>query len=78
MIEFTAFASAESSRHTNIEFLGGPKDQSMLTKYANHVAYRLWQGDVYMFCLTLIYLLVILDVLTFTVVLFVYFMILTI
>lgn len=30
-------------------FPGGPIDQSMLTEYVDHVALRLWQGDVYVF-----------------------------
>jgi len=29
-----------------VGFLGGPSDPSVLVIYANHVAYRLWAGEV--------------------------------
>ena len=57
-IEVTTPASTEPSVHTDEDFSEGPSDRSMLTEYADHVAYQLWQGNVlYILCLTLIYLL---------------------
>lgn len=38
-IEVTAPSSMEPYVHPNIEFLGGPNDRSVLTKYVDHVAY---------------------------------------
>lgn len=46
--------STGPSMHTDGAFQGGPIDRSLLTEYADHVAYRLWQEDVYILCLTLI------------------------
>lgn len=47
--EVTTSALTALSLHTDGEFPGGPIDQSVLTEYLDHVAYRLWQGDVYIF-----------------------------
>ncbi|XP_050914695.1 uncharacterized protein LOC127129583 [Lathyrus oleraceus] len=38
--------SMESSLHTNGTFSGRPIDWSIFTEYVDHVAYRLWQGEV--------------------------------
>lgn len=36
-----------SHLYTLIEFLGGPSGRSVFIEYVDHVAYRLWQGEVY-------------------------------
>ncbi|CAI8601231.1 unnamed protein product [Vicia faba] len=41
----TTPALTKPSVHTDSEFIGEPINQSMLTEYADHVAYRLWQGE---------------------------------
>ncbi|XP_058768071.1 uncharacterized protein LOC131641778 [Vicia villosa] len=41
----TTSASTEPSVHTNGAFPGGPSNKSVLTEYADHVAYRIWQGE---------------------------------
>ncbi|CAK8561243.1 unnamed protein product [Lathyrus sativus] len=38
---FDAFTSASES----VEYLGGPYDTSLLVKYEQHVAYRIWFGE---------------------------------
>lgn len=50
----------QSRLYIDEEFPGGGIDRSMLI---DHVAYRLWQGEVYILCLTLIFLLLFYDVL---------------
>lgn len=42
----TTSDSTESSVHIYVGFLGGPNDCSMLTGYVDHVAFRLWPGEV--------------------------------
>ncbi|XP_058742702.1 protein MAIN-LIKE 1-like [Vicia villosa] len=37
--------STEPSVHTDGAFLGGPSDRFVLTGYADHVAYKIWQGE---------------------------------
>lgn len=44
--------STKSFVHTEETLLGGPSNRSVFTEYADHVAYRLWQGNVYIICLT--------------------------
>lgn len=39
-------ASTGPSVHTGGVFPGGPIDTSVLIRYADHVAFRLWQGEV--------------------------------
>lgn len=41
--------SIEPSMHTNGAFQEGPIYQSVLIEYVDHVAYRQWQRDVYIF-----------------------------
>ncbi|XP_058786423.1 uncharacterized protein LOC131661034 [Vicia villosa] len=41
----TTGASMEPSVHTDGAFPGGPSDRSVLTGYADHVTYRIWQGE---------------------------------
>lgn len=41
--------STEPYVHTDGGFPRGPIDRSLLTKYVNHVAYRLWQREVHVF-----------------------------
>ncbi|XP_058776044.1 uncharacterized protein LOC131650347 [Vicia villosa] len=38
-------ASTEPSVHTDGAFPGGLSDMSVLTRYADHVAYRIWQDE---------------------------------
>ncbi|XP_058783755.1 uncharacterized protein LOC131658484 [Vicia villosa] len=41
----TTGASTEPSVHTDGAFPGGPSERYILTGYADHVAYRIWQGE---------------------------------
>lgn len=42
----TTPASTELSIHTNKGFLGGSRSRFMLARYVNHVALRLWKGEL--------------------------------
>ena len=42
----TIVASTEPSVCTDGGFPGGPSGSSILTGFAHHVAYRIWQGEV--------------------------------
>ena len=42
----TRTGPSELSVCTDGGFPGGPSDRSVLTGYTDHVAYRIWQGDV--------------------------------
>lgn len=44
----TAPASTKASVHTGRVFPKGNSDRSVLTEYADHVTYTLWQEEVYM------------------------------
>ncbi|XP_058784083.1 uncharacterized protein LOC131658851 [Vicia villosa] len=44
-IDTTTGASTEPLVHTDGAYYGGPSDRSVLTGYADHVAYRIWQGE---------------------------------
>lgn len=46
-MELITLALKESSVHTNQGFLRGAIDCFVLIKFANHVALRLWKGEVY-------------------------------
>ncbi|XP_058776258.1 uncharacterized protein LOC131650568 [Vicia villosa] len=41
----TTVASMEPLVHTDGAFPGGPSNMSVLKRYADHVAYRIWQGE---------------------------------
>lgn len=41
--------SEEPFVYTNKKFSIGPSDRSLLIEYANHMEYRLWLGEVYIF-----------------------------
>lgn len=44
--EVTAYTSIELYVHTDGGFPGRPSDCFVLTRYVDHVAFRLWQGEV--------------------------------
>lgn len=35
--------------HTDRGFLGGPGDHTVLTRFVDHVALRIWKGEVYIY-----------------------------
>ncbi|XP_058753983.1 uncharacterized protein LOC131627165 [Vicia villosa] len=45
-IDTTTCPSTEPSVRTDGGFPGGPSERSVLTRYADHVAYRIWHGEV--------------------------------
>lgn len=45
----TTHASIEAFVYSSRAFQGGPIDRSMLMEYADHLACKLWQGEVYIF-----------------------------